>query len=142
MEQPKPGDLARIPLFAGLSEEQLAALAERFEVETFPAGHSPVRTGTHGYVFFVLAAGTAHAELDGQLLERLEPGAVFGEMAFFAPSSRRSATIVPETDITVFSMFGTQFRQMQLELPEVAHRLEDLVHERLERSHAASEDHG
>ena len=65
----------------------------------------------HGYALFVLDEGRARAELNGQVLEQLEPGAVFGEVAFFAPNSWRSATVVAETHIRVFSMFGTHFRE-------------------------------
>lgn len=137
MENPQPAELAAVPLFAGLSSDQLATLAQRFEVDEIPAGKNPLQTGSHGYAFFVLASGNAHAELDGVVLEQLGPGAVFGEMAFFAPDSRRSATVVADTDIRVFSMFGTEFRVMQTELPDVAQRLEQTFAERHARVEAA-----
>jgi CRP-like cAMP-binding protein len=54
-------------------------------------------------------------------------------MAFFTTNSRRSATIVAETPIRVFSMFGTHFREMQTEMPEVGARLQRLVDERTAR---------
>ena len=126
MQHPEVDELARVPLFEGLSSEQLSSLAARFEVEQFAPGHSPARAGEHGYVFFVLADGTAHVEMDGHVLEQLGPGSAFGEMAFFAPNSRRSATVVPDTPLRVFSLFGTDFRTMQVEYPEIAHRLEDM----------------
>jgi CRP-like cAMP-binding protein len=133
MTHPDPVQLAGVPLFAGLSGEQLADLAKHLEVEEFEIGRPPARSGQHGYAFFILAEGKAHAEFDGRVLERLEPGAVFGEMAFFAPDSRRTATVVPDTPIRVYSMFGTAFRVMQQTMPEVAERLEDLVRTRHER---------
>jgi len=55
---------------------------------------------------------------------------VFGEMAFFAPDSRRNADVMAETPVRVFTMFGTHFREMQVEMPEVAARLEQLIEER------------
>ena len=134
MVQPDPEQLAEVPLFAGLSSDQLVRLATHFEMEEFAAGQSPARTGRHGYAFYILAEGAAHAELDGRLLEQLEPGSVFGEMAFFDPSSRRTATVVPDTAITVYTMFGTRFREMQSELPEVAQRLQDLFEVRNART--------
>jgi CRP-like cAMP-binding protein len=134
MSHPDPGQLASVPLFAGLSDPQLADLAEHLEVEQFEAGHPPARSGNHGYAFFVLAEGRAHAELDGQVLENLEPGAVFGEMAFFAPDSKRAATVIPDTPVKVYSMFGTDFRVMQANVPEVAERLEALFQERHART--------
>jgi len=133
MDNPDPNRLALVPLFQGLTDDQRQRLSSWLDIEVFDAGHSPVRANQHGYAFFVLDEGRALAELDGQVLERLEPGAVFGEMAFFAPSSRRSATIVAETPIRVFSMFGTHFREMQMEMPEIAGRLQQLFEERAAR---------
>lgn len=138
MAHPEIDELARVPLFEGLSSEQLASLASRFDVEQFQPGHSPVKKGEHGYVFFVLADGSARVELDGEVLEHLGPGSVFGEMAFFAPNSRRSATVVPETPLRVFSLFGTDFRTMQLEYPQIAHRLEDMYKAHLAHDQSVS----
>jgi len=133
MDSPDPSRLALVPLFKGLTDDQLQRLAGWLEVERFDSGSSPVRASEHGYAFFVLDEGRARAELDGQVLERLEPGAVFGEMTFFAPNSLRTATIVAETPVQVFTMFGLHFREMQTEMPEVAARLERLFEERTAR---------
>ena len=139
MDNPDPDRLALVPLFQGLTDDQRQRLSSWLDVELFDVGHSLVRTNQHGYAFFVLDEGRARAELDGQILERLEPGAVFGEMAFFAPSSRRSASIIAETPIRVFSMFGTHFREMQMEMPEVAGRLQQLFEERAARVRSTGE---
>jgi CRP-like cAMP-binding protein len=134
MESPDPNRLAQVPLFEGLNEDQLRRLAGWLRVDQFDVGRSPIHADQHGYAFFVLDQGRARAELDGQVLEQLEPGAVFGEGAFFSPDSRRSANIVAETPIQVFSMFGTHFREMQTEMPEVAARLQRLSEERTART--------
>ena len=130
MESPDPAQLALVPLFKGLTNEQLQRLSGWMEVKHFDSGSSPVRASSHGYAFFVLCEGRVRVERDGQILERLEPGAVFGEMAFFAPDSRRNADVMAETPVRVFTMFGTHFREMQVEMPEVAARLEQLIEER------------
>jgi CRP-like cAMP-binding protein len=130
---PNAQELAGVPLFEGLSTTELDQLARHFDVEEYPQGRMPAREGAHGYAFFVLSEGSAHAELDGTVLEQLGPGSVFGEMAFFAPDSRRSASVVAETPIRVLAMFGTEFRQMQQGLPQVAERLQKLVDERSAR---------
>ena len=130
MDNPDPALLALVPLFKGLTPDQLQRLSSWFEVKHFNSGSSPVKAGSHGYAFFVLSKGRVRVERDGQILEQLEPGAVFGEMAFFAPNSRRNAAVVAETPVQVFTMFGTHFREMQTEMPEVAARLEQLFEER------------
>jgi signal-transduction protein with cAMP-binding, CBS, and nucleotidyltransferase domain len=121
---PEPAELAAIPLFEGLQESELATLATHFDVEEFDPGHSPAKFGQHGYAFFVLAGGVARVEVDGVVVEHLEPGAIFGEMALFEPNSRRTATVIPETTIRVFSLFGADFRVMQHDFPVVAERVE------------------
>ena len=133
MSHPHVDELSQIPLFAGLSDDQLTELASKFDVETFEPGHPAIREGQHGYVFFVLAEGSARVELDGHVVERLGPGSVFGEMAFFAQNSLRAATVIPESSIRVFSLFGISFRTMQLDYPEVAARLQQLFTERMAR---------
>ncbi|HEX3427162.1 MAG TPA: cyclic nucleotide-binding domain-containing protein [Acidimicrobiales bacterium] len=124
-----------MPLFQGLSQEDLITLASWLDVDEFPAGRMPLREDDSGYAFFVLDEGRAHAEHDGQILEVLEPGAVFGEMAFFSRDGRRAATIVSETPLRVFTMFGTRFRLMQRDMPQVAARLQQIFEERAARLH-------
>ncbi|HTW20068.1 MAG TPA: cyclic nucleotide-binding domain-containing protein [Mycobacteriales bacterium] len=139
MTAPDPARLASVELFQDLSDEDREHLAAWMEVEEIPAGHVMLREHTSGYAFFILDEGRAHAEADGKVLEVLEPGAVFGEMAFFAPDGERTATIVPETPLRVYTMFGTRFRQMQQELPEVASRLRQIVETRADRLRAADQ---
>jgi signal-transduction protein with cAMP-binding, CBS, and nucleotidyltransferase domain len=137
MVNPDAAALKKVPLFAGLSDDERQKLASWLDVEEFDAGRLPARAKQSGYAFFILDEGRAHAELDGKVLEVLEPGAVFGEMVFFDPKGRRFADVVPDTRIRVFSMFGTRFREMQGELPDVAARLEQMFREREARVRAA-----
>lgn len=120
---PAASELAAIPLFEGLSPKQLAALASQFEVEEFEPGHGPTHTGAHGYAFFVVSEGTADVEIGGQVVERLEPGSTFGEMVFFSNDSKRTANVLPDGTLRVFSLFGTDFRVMQRDYPQVAARI-------------------
>jgi CRP-like cAMP-binding protein len=126
---PDPSSLSKVPLFAGLSDDDRDRLASWLEVEEFPAGKRLAREGEYDYAFFILDDGRARVEHEGQALRNLGPGDVFGEIAFFG-DGRRSATVVAESDVRVLTMFGTRFREMQAKLPEVATRIENLVRER------------
>lgn len=117
-----------------MSEERLAELSHSFEVREYDAGHVATAQDQAGYVFFILQEGQAHAEIEGRVMEVLEPGSVFGEIAFFNPDGRRTATILADSPVRVWSMFGTSFREMQIELPEVATRIEALAQERSSRT--------
>lgn len=126
---PEAERLSRIPLFDGLSDAQRTQLASWFEVMGFEAGHRLTHDGSVEYDFLILDEGRARVEHDGQVLKVLEPGDAFGEMAFFG-DGRRNADVVAETYVTVWLMFGTRFREMQLSMPDIAARLEALARER------------
>jgi CRP-like cAMP-binding protein len=126
---PDPDRLSTIPLFSGLSDDQRAKLASWLDVEEFEAGKRLAREGSSGYAFLVLDEGKVRVEQEGKVLTVLGPGDVFGEMAFFT-DGRRNADVIAETGGRVLWMFGTEFREMQRSLPEVADRLEDLVRRR------------
>jgi len=127
-----PALLKDVDLFRSLDDEGRAALAPWLEAEDYPAGKAIVRDDDAGYAFFVLVEGQVRAEHEGKVLEVLNPGSVFGEMAILGDGHRK-ASVVAETPVRVLSMFGTRFRQMQAAHPEVAARLEELARERAAR---------
>lgn len=129
---PDPARLATVPLFAGLSEDDRGRLASWIDVERFDAGKHVAREGSAGYVFFVIDEGSVRVEHTGHVLTTLGPGDVFGEMAFFADDGRRKADVIAETDVTLWSMFGIRFREMEMAHPDVTARLRDLVRTRAE----------
>jgi CRP-like cAMP-binding protein len=52
----------------------------------------------------------------------LGPGEVLGELAILGDGLRKAAAVA-ETDVRMFSMFGTHFREMQAAVPIVDERL-------------------
>jgi CRP-like cAMP-binding protein len=129
---PDPDRLAGVPLFAGLTEDDRSRVASWLEVEEFGPGKRLAIEGAIGYVFFVLDEGRVRIEHEGKQLGTLGPGQVFGEMAFFVGHGRRNADVIAETDVRVFSMFGTGFQEMKATIPDVASRLWDPVRSRAE----------
>jgi len=125
---PDPADLRRHDLFEGVEDDDLQRLATWFEVEEFSAGQAILRDGAAGYAFYVIDSGTVRVQLEGGAVT-LGPGAPLGEMAFFS-DGRRNAEVTAETDGRLLTMFGTRFRELQLELPAVADRLEAVVTQR------------
>jgi glutaminase len=126
---PDPTRLAQIDVFAGLSADELARLASWLDVEEFGPGQRLVHEGASGYAFFVLDEGRVRVEQEGELVVTLEPGAVFGEMAFYG-EGRRNADVIAETEGRALAMFGTRYREMQAAMPDVADRLQNLAHQR------------
>ena len=129
-EHPSADDLARVPLFAGLTPETREALAERFVVEAFDRGRRLVVEGRSGYSFFVLARGRVAVEVGGRTVRTLERGEFFGEIAILGPG-RRTATVVSTEPGAVWVLDAAVFRRLQEEKPEVAIALQDAMRERL-----------
>jgi CRP/FNR family transcriptional regulator, cyclic AMP receptor protein len=79
--------------------------------------------GASGYSFFVLRSGAATVTVDGDELRALGAGDFFGELALLG-DGRRTATVTTTSPAQVLVLFGTEFRRLQQEHPEVAAQIE------------------
>jgi CRP-like cAMP-binding protein len=122
-------DLAGIPLFAGMSDEERASLAEWFEVSDAGPGMSLVTEGASGYSFYVLVDGAAEVTVGDETVATYGPGDFFGEMAILG-GGRRNATVTVTAPSRLLSMFGTEFRMLQEVQPDIAARLEETMRQR------------
>jgi CPA1 family monovalent cation:H+ antiporter len=122
-------DLNGIPLFAGLTDEERASLAEFFEVSDASPGRALVTEGASGYSFYVLIDGAAEVTVGGETVATYGPGDFFGEMAILG-GGRRNATVTITTPSRLLSMFGTEFRMLQEVQPDVAARLQETMRQR------------
>ena len=122
-------DLTGIPLFAGLSDEERASLAEWFEVSDASPGTALVSEGASGYSFYVLLDGAAEVTVGGETVATYGPGDFFGEMAILG-GGRRNATVTVTAPSRLLSMFGTEFRMLQEVQPAVAAQLEETMRQR------------
>ena len=111
-----------IPLFEGLTEDELATVAAWIEPRTVETGRVVVPEGESGYTFFLLERGEVAVDQDGAEVARLGPGDFFGEMAILG-KGKRVATVTATTETTVLSIFGLEFRRLEAELPAVAERI-------------------
>lgn len=126
MASAAPDDLAGIPLFETLEADERAAIAPWFELETVSAGVRLTGEGATGYSFFVLRDGTATVTIDNIEVRTLGPGDFFGELALLG-AGRRTATVTTEAPSRVLVLFGTEFRRLQQEYPELAERIESAL---------------
>ncbi len=114
--------LARSPLFSHLGRLDRARLAGELEEMHFTPGQAIVRQGDRPDGFYVIKHGRAavlddtatSAAGDGtqaQPLTTLGAGEVFGEMALLTESPR-TATVVAETDLTVWRLSRPRFEAL------------------------------
>jgi CRP-like cAMP-binding protein len=121
-------DLAGIPLFDTLEPDERAAIARWFELEDVSPGVKLTGEGASGYSFYVLRGGAATVSIDGSEVRTLAPGDFFGELALLG-DGRRTATVTTVAPSQVLVLFGTEFRQIQQEYPEIAERIESGLRE-------------
>jgi CRP-like cAMP-binding protein len=129
MPHPDPSELAHIPLFVTLTATELAALAQHLEVEPFRPGNDLVTQGASGYAFYVLRDGAANVTRDGRIVGTLRRGDFFGEIALL-DDGRRHATVTATEPGTAWCMFGTAFRVLQAQHPEIASAIHDVAIDR------------
>lgn len=92
-------------------------------------GDRLVSEGAAGYSFFVLLQGSAAVSRDGVELRALVAGDFFGELAL-SGDGRRTATVTAASPVTFASMFGSQFRLLENEFPDVAARIKGAASDR------------
>jgi CRP-like cAMP-binding protein len=121
-------DLAGIPLFDTLEPDERAAIAPWFELEDVSPGMKLTGEGASGYSFYVLRDGAATVTIDGIEVRTLGPGDFFGELALLG-GGRRTATVTTTSPSQVLVLFGTEFRQLQQEFPELAAQIDSGLRE-------------
>jgi len=112
------------------AREARRLLCDRFDVEDVRPGQRLVEEGRSGYAFYVLDRGQASVAHDGQEVRRLGPGDFFGEIAILG-DGRRTATVTATEPGTVWTLFGTSFRELEMDRPDIAAALQDAMTDRL-----------
>jgi CRP-like cAMP-binding protein len=117
-------DFRTVPLFAELSDQELAQLQGLAHHRAFQAGEAVFEEGESGIGVFVVTSGTFElrhpsTEGDSTLESTLQPGAVFGLTSLLDDEPRRvSAFAVTEGTCEVLTRMTV--RQAVLEHPSVA----------------------
>src|SRR3954449_1253696 len=84
-------ELAGIPFFAQLTEEERERLAPCAKREVVPAGLVITVFGERGDEFYVIEDGHAYVSQDSGRLAELGPGDFFGEIALVEPGRRAAS---------------------------------------------------
>src|SRR5512139_1010544 len=127
--------LRQVPLFASLTNEQIAAAADWFRVETFAQDAMIFLEGDSADRLWVVASGQVkivkHTR-DGQenLLEVITPGEMFGGAGLLLAA--HPATAVAMTPVTTLSIERGRYVQLIRQYPDIALRIVDLLGERLQ----------
>ena len=126
MSEPSLEFLQSVPLFEGLPQRDLKAIAAGCKDRRFAAGETVAAEGEAGVGFFLIESGTARVERAGVQIATLGPRTHFGEVAVLGEVDR-TATIVAETDLLCWGMLPWTFRPLVEENKVLAWRLLQLL---------------
>lgn len=121
--------LRSIPLFEGLSDDELAACAESFREIEMIAGSSLAKQDDYAYKFFVVLDGEVDVHRDFEFVARLGPGEFFGETALLR-HDKRNARVTARTRCRLAGMMSWDFTKMTERFPTIAERVAAVVDDR------------
>jgi len=122
-------ELAKIPLFSDLSEEDLNAVATYADEVTVSEGKHLVDEGGYAYDLWAIIEGTAQVIVAGGEVAELGPGDFFGE-AGVLEKQQRNATVVAKTRMRLVTLTGWDLRRMRKQLGPVMEKLEQAIEQR------------
>lgn len=132
---PDSATLAEVPLFAGLSEDDLSQLVGLLHRKTLPAGTLVVSSEEPGEVVYIILEGClkVYAEReDGTqvVIAILGPGQTLGEMSMIDNVGRSASATTLEEAVLLWIDRAT-FRQCLQNMPEIANNLLQIFSTRL-----------
>ena len=115
--------LSGVGLFSELDSEQLRLLAFGAEAIRFQAGREIYREDAAADCAYIVVSGRVvlYRERDGEAVavSRLDPGAMLGEMALIAATTRMTYAAA-ETDVELIRLGRTHFRRILEEYLQTA----------------------
>jgi CRP/FNR family transcriptional regulator, cyclic AMP receptor protein len=124
--------LAKLPLFGELDHHDLTHVAGWVNEKRFGEGDVLIEEGGMPTDVFVLESGTVDVTHEEQLIARLGPGDVVGEIALLDPQ-RRTATVTATSAVRAVALSVEDFASMDTEMPEITKQLREIAERRRER---------
>jgi len=110
------------PLLAGLTSEELSALASLGTIRNYRTGEKIVAAGDPATSLFFLRSGVVHITLPGGIrLATLTAGMAFGEMALLEP--RRSADVLADASASAVEIPISGFERFRNQHPKAGERI-------------------
>jgi small-conductance mechanosensitive channel len=119
--------LNAIGIFAALSENERAEIAERLQYAPFARGDVITKQGHAAHWLYVVAYGEAEVVYEPpqgtpQVIGKVHAGEIFGEMALLSGEAR-TATVVAKTDVECYRLDRASFQELLSSRPEIAEEI-------------------
>jgi CRP-like cAMP-binding protein len=130
--------LRSIPLFHGLTEDDLSALAGELKSRAFQAGELIFAQGDSGNAMYIIESGEVNIHLPGEASRRisladLARGEFFGELALF-DEQLRSASALATTDVVVLELQHAHLERYLANRPRAAMAILRTMSQRLRQT--------
>ncbi len=132
--------LAKVPLFAGLSQAELDGIDRHMTSLAWAAGATLFRAGAAATHMYVLASGRAKATRASAaghevVVDMLAPGDLFGGLNTLG-QPEHGETVTALTTTCALRIDARNFRHVLTEYPQIALRVLDDIAGRLSRAHS------
>jgi CRP-like cAMP-binding protein len=121
--------LANVPLFKGMSDEELQDCAKLFEQTRVLMGDVLTAKDDFGYSLCIVLEGQVKVDVDGEMVAELGAGEHFGEVALVT-GAKRNATVTAMETCQLAKIMIWNFDELTEKSPNLAARLKAVAEER------------
>jgi CRP-like cAMP-binding protein len=125
----EPDQLSSFELFDGLTPDELAACASRFQEIEVLSDHNLVREGDDAYAFYLVLDGELDVHHQFDRLRTLGRGDFFGEIGLES-GGKRTAHVASRGRVRLAKLMAWDYRTMIVEHPVVHQRIVAAIDER------------
>jgi CRP-like cAMP-binding protein len=122
--------LARVPLFANCTADEIAAIEAVAQEHVYEPGQIIVTQGTPGQAFYTVLSGRVEIVREDKSLGAFGPGDFFGEMSLL-DQAPRSATIRALEETKCLMLSSWDFKALLERHPSIAIKLLEVLSRRL-----------
>lgn len=114
--------LGTVPLFDGVDEKHLRAVAERAQALSVREGELLMLERFHGEQFLIILEGSASVRHGSQEIAVLGPGDFLGEIGLLQHEDR-TATVIARSPMKLLAISDEDFQEVLRDIPEVGQRV-------------------
>ena len=123
--------LKALPLFEGVSDEDLDKIAPFVSEVSVSEGKHLVDEGDYAYEFMAIEEGEAEVVRGDETLATLSAGDYFGEIGLLE-DDRRNATVIARSPMRLLTLDQWDMKRLEKAIPSAAEKIRETVRSRRE----------
>lgn len=121
--------LKSLPLFEGVSDEDLDKIAPFVSEVSVSEGKHLVDEGDYAYEFMAIEEGEAEVVRGDETLATLKDGDYFGEIGLLE-DDRRNATVIARSSMRLLTLDQWDMKRLEKAIPSAAEKIRETVRSR------------